>query len=83
MSASDTLAFKDHFSGHAPDYARYRPGYPAALYDWLASQAPAQTRACDVATGNGQAAPALTRHFRQVIATDASEQKLAQSASKG
>jgi methylase of polypeptide subunit release factors len=49
-------------------------GYPAALYDWLASQAPGQTRAWDVATGNGQAALALTRHFRQVIATDASEQ---------
>jgi SAM-dependent methyltransferase len=79
MSASDTPAFKDHFSGHAFDYARYRPGYPAALYDWLASQAPGQTRAWDVATGNGQAALALARHFHQVIATDASEQQLAQA----
>lgn len=31
-------AFKDHFSAQAPDYARYRPDYPAELFAWLAGR---------------------------------------------
>lgn len=53
--------FKDHFSGHAKQYARYRPAYPAALYDWLAGEAPARHCAWDVASGNGQAAVEIAR----------------------
>ncbi len=71
--------FKDHFSGHAAQYARYRPAYPAALYDWLAEQAPARDCAWDVATGNGQAAVELAKRFRQVIATDGSRQQIEQA----
>ena len=70
-------AFKDHFSGHAADYARYRPDYPAALFAWLAEIAPARDRAWDCATGNGQAALALAEHFGAVVATDASETQVA------
>lgn len=69
--------FKDHFSGHAADYARYRPDYPAALFAWLAEIAPARDRAWDCATGNGQAALALAEHFGAVVATDASETQVA------
>jgi SAM-dependent methyltransferase len=69
-------AFQDHFSGHADAYARYRPDYPAALFAWLAEAAPARDRAWDCATGNGQAALALARHFREVVATDASERQV-------
>ena len=29
-------AFKDLFSGHAADYARFRPTYPPELFAWLA-----------------------------------------------
>ena len=29
--------FQDHFSAHAADYAQARPGYPEALFAWLAS----------------------------------------------
>ena len=39
------MAFKDHFSRQAADYAAFRPAYPGALYDWLAVQAPATRRA--------------------------------------
>lgn len=66
------MTFKDHFSGHAADYASYRPHYPAALFDWLATQAPARDRALDCACGNGQAALGLAQHFGEVVATDAS-----------
>jgi SAM-dependent methyltransferase len=71
--------FKDHFSGHSESYARYRPVYPAALYDWLASQAPGLNCAWDAATGNGQAAVELAKRFAQVIATDGSAQQIAQA----
>jgi hypothetical protein len=32
------VSFKDRFSGHAADYARYRPQYPPELFieHWLA-----------------------------------------------
>lgn len=64
--------FKDHFSGHAADYAAYRPGHPAALYDWLAEAAPSRRLAWDCATGSGQAAVELATRFERVVATDAS-----------
>lgn len=74
MTAS---SFPDHFSGHAADYARYRPDYPEALFDFLAGLPPARRRAWDCATGNGQAAAALSRRFDEVVATDASAKQIA------
>jgi SAM-dependent methyltransferase len=71
--------FKDHFSGHAADYARYRPDYPAALFETLARLAPRRRLAWDCGTGSGQAAHGLVSHFREVIATDASAGQLAQA----
>ena len=70
-------AFKDHFSGHAAEYAAYRPGYPPALFAFLATLPAHRLLAWDVATGNGQAATGLSRHFARVIATDASPQQIA------
>lgn len=70
-------AFKDHFSKQAADYAKFRPRYPAALFDFLASVAPARELAWDCATGNGQAAIGLARIFGHVIATDASAKQIA------
>ncbi len=71
------MTFKDHFSGQAGDYARYRPSYPEDLFDWLAGLAPTRVLAWDCATGNGQAAVGLARHFRRVEATDASAAQIA------
>lgn len=64
--------FKDHFSSHAEAYARSRPGYPPALFAHLVSLAPSHQLAWDCATGNGQVAIGLARHFDRVVATDAS-----------
>jgi SAM-dependent methyltransferase len=66
------MNFKDHFSGHAEQYAEFRPRYPAALFTYLATIAPSRQLVWDCASGNGQAAVALARRFRKVIATDAS-----------
>ena len=68
--------FKDHFSPLAQGYARYRPGYPAQLFAWLAEAAPGRTLAWDCATGSGQAALGLAPHFDAVVATDASAEQL-------
>lgn len=71
------MTFKDHFSGHARDYARFRPTYPDALLDWVAAAAPATRAAWDCACGNGQAAVRLAQRFTRVVATDASAEQIA------
>ncbi|HEV2734674.1 MAG TPA: class I SAM-dependent methyltransferase [Longimicrobiaceae bacterium] len=68
--------FRDHFSGVAEGYARFRPGYPAALFAWLAERAPGRRLAWDCATGSGQAALGLAEHFARVVATDASAEQV-------
>ena len=75
-------SFPDHFSSRAADYARYRPDYPDALFDFLASLAPARRRAWDCATGSGQAAAALAARFEQVVGTDASALQIAAAVRK-
>jgi len=72
--------FSDHFSGHAANYTRFRPGYPRELFDFLAALSPARARAWDCATGGGQAALALAERFEQVVATDASPAQVAHAA---
>lgn len=70
------MSFKDHFSGHADLYARYRPDYPPALYEYLATLTPRRDYALDCATGSGQAAVGLAKHFECVIGTDGSVAQL-------
>jgi len=67
---------KDNFSHRAAEYARFRPGYPAALFDFLFAQCRQFDCAWDCATGNGQIAAVLAERFRQVEATDISENQL-------
>jgi SAM-dependent methyltransferase len=69
--------FSDHFSHLAASYARYRPQYPAVLYDWVAAQCAARDLAWDCACGSGQATLALAERFDAVIATDASAEQVA------
>lgn len=73
----DGRTFQDHFSAQADEYASCRPGYPAGLFEWLASVAPSRRLALDVGTGNGQAALGLARHFDRVRASDPSARQLA------
>ncbi len=71
------MTFKDYFSERAAEYARFRPRYPAALFQALADLAPSRRLAWDCGTGNGQAAVGLAAHFQRVAATDASPEQLA------
>ena len=71
-----TQTFQDYFSRQATGYAKHRPQYPSALFEYLASLVASRERAWDCATGNGQAALGLTPFFQTIIATDASEQQI-------
>lgn len=73
------MAFADHFSGHASDYAAYRPRYPDALFEAVVRPCAATRLAWDCGTGNGQAAVALARYVDRVMATDASAEQIAQA----
>lgn len=69
----------DYFSVQAADYLRYRPDYPAALYQRLLPRVSNRDRAWDCGTGNGQVAAALAPHFSSVVATDLSANQIAQA----
>ena len=69
--------FTDHFAFAAGSYASYRPRYPAALFEWIASFSPTRDRAWDCGTGSGQAAVMLAKHYGEVVATDPSLAQLA------
>lgn len=70
---------KDLFSAQSKGYAQYRPAYPKLLYRHILAQASGRESAWDCATGNGQAAIALSPHFQQVYATDLSAKQLAEA----
>jgi SAM-dependent methyltransferase len=64
--------FKDHFSGHARDYAAARPTYPPELFAWLGSLCAGREAAWDAGCGNGQASLGLAAVFDRVEASDPS-----------
>jgi ubiquinone/menaquinone biosynthesis C-methylase UbiE len=70
---------KDLFSKQASTYAAFRPGYPAALFDYILSFVPHRQSAWDCATGNGQAASELAPYFQKVYATDISAKQIEQA----
>jgi len=73
---------KDLFSAQAAGYAKYRPGYPLALIEYICSFVTERKHAWDCATGNGQAAVLLSPYFEKITATDSSEKQLALAIEK-
>ena len=65
------------FSTVAREYANFRAGYPAGLFEWLAQVAPAREAVWDAGCGSGQASVGLAAHFTTVHATDISPEQLA------
>lgn len=74
------MTFRDHFSGAARGYARFRPSYPPVLFAWLARQGIPLDRVWDCGTGSGQAAVGIAAHASIVLASDASVAQLATGA---
>ncbi len=71
--------FKDHFSGVAEAYRAFRPGYPVALFSWMAAVAPGTDLAADLGCGNGQAAVSLATYFAEVVGVDPSSEQIARA----
>jgi SAM-dependent methyltransferase len=67
---------KDYFSTQSKTYASFRPTYPEELYQFVLEHIKNKGHAWDCATGNGQVAQYLARHFARVDATDISAQQL-------
>lgn len=70
---------KDLFSGHANLYAAFRPTYPEELYQFIFQFVVKKENAWDCGTGNGQVARRLADAFKNVYATDLSEQQIGQA----
>lgn len=64
------------FDKQAAIYLDARPRYPSEWFSMLASLTPDHSLAWDAGTGNGQAAIDVSEHYKQVIATDISEEQL-------
>lgn len=73
---------KDNFSRQSSLYAKYRPGYPAELFQFITGFVKNKKLAWDCGTGNGQSAIQLANYFEKVIATDISLKQLEQAERK-
>jgi SAM-dependent methyltransferase len=71
-----SITSRDLFSKQSKEYSISRPTYPKSLFDFLLDLANRKELAWDCATGNGQAAVALSKYFRKVIASDISEKQI-------
>lgn len=69
----------EFFADHSADYASYRPRYPEELFEYLVSLGRRRHLAWDCATGNGQAAQTLARHFERVIGSDLSLEQIVEA----
>jgi ubiquinone/menaquinone biosynthesis C-methylase UbiE len=66
------MKFQDLFSNQAKAYAQFRPKYPESLFKYLAGLTDHHDLVWDVGTGNGQAAAALAKFYKNVVASDPS-----------
>lgn len=59
-----------HFGGWAALYRRFRPGYPAAVYQRLRAELHATGQCVELGAGSGQATHCLAGLFQHVIAVE-------------
>jgi len=64
------------FKTVAREYANFRPGYPPALFAWLARVSASTNAVWDCGCGSGQASTALAEYFEVVHATDVSPEQI-------
>jgi len=73
---------RNTFAERSDEYAKARPQYPPALFEWIAAHCARRDEAWDCATGNGQAAVGLAPYFGTVQATDISREQIAHGLSR-
>jgi SAM-dependent methyltransferase len=64
------------FSQDSDQYAKHRPQYPDVLFTYLSGLCKEHICVWDCATGNGQAAGAISKYFLRVEATDLSAEQI-------
>ncbi|HMM43439.1 MAG TPA: methyltransferase domain-containing protein, partial [Thermomicrobiales bacterium] len=76
------MAGEDLFAGTAWYYARYRPGYPPEMIDWLVEQMALDGtgRLLDLGCGTGQLILPLAPHVTAAIGMDPDIDMLAEAA---
>ncbi len=83
MTSGASAGFADHFSALAAEYATWRPHYPPALFDAIASLVPSvPLQAWEAGCGSGQATLDLARRFGHVFATDPSAAQIEAHAAR-
>jgi ubiquinone/menaquinone biosynthesis C-methylase UbiE len=73
----------DHFSSISSGYSAFRPRYPRALFEFLASTTPRHRLAWDCGAGSGQATVDLADFFEHVIGSDVSVQQIVRAPKHG
>lgn len=76
---SSARAPGDHFSGVSAAYSAFRPRYPRALFEFLATITLRHQLAWDCGAGTGQATVDLAEFFDRVIGTDVSAEQIARA----
>ena len=76
---------RERFTGAAAGYARFRPGYPEALVDWVVAEAAVRAgdRVADVGCGTGILTRMLARRGFDVLGLDPNEDMLAEARAAG
>ncbi len=70
------------FTTGSAEYARFRPVYPEALFEFLASLCAERRLAWDCGAGTGQASVPLAARFESVVATDVSAGQIAHAEAR-
>ena len=76
-------SFKDNFSKQSDIYLKYRPTYPTELFEYLSKLTPEHDLAWDCGTGNGQAAIGLTKFYKNIYASDPSDDQIKNALPNG
>lgn len=82
MNSDYLIEMADNFSRQASIYAKFRPGYPQEMYDFLLDHVPQRQAAWDCGTGPGKVAAVLAQYFEEVYATDISDQQMSYAPPK-
>lgn len=75
------MGISGYFQSGGEAYARNRPSYPPALGEALAAACSGHRLALDIGCGTGQLSILLADHFEQVVATDLSQDQIANATS--
>ena len=71
---------RDRFSNQSDYYKKYRPEYPVEFIDEIVSLVKNRGVAWDCGTGTGQVAKIISGSFKNVFATDISDNQISKAA---